>query len=112
MMIVSPGFIILMALTAAGLRTPSHTVVPSRWRSSIEYVPGSVFARKYAIAVTSSSAGGRDYRTPAGDHTKDPHHDSSAIASDAGQRGGRLRGFTPSRPAGDIITQANAIGAC
>src|SRR6266700_1478060 len=55
MMTVSPGFIDLIALTAAGFRTPSQTVVPSRLRSSIEYVSGSVFARKYATAVTSCS---------------------------------------------------------
>src|SRR5690242_20707426 len=40
-----------MALTAVGLRTPSHSVVPSRFRSSIEYVSGSVFARKYAMSM-------------------------------------------------------------
>src|SRR5579883_3384012 len=56
MITVSPGCIRLIALTAAGLRTPSHTVVPSRSRSSMEYVRGSVFARKYAIAVTSQPA--------------------------------------------------------
>src|SRR6266508_2285334 len=66
MMTSSPGFIVLIAPTAAGLRTPSHSVVLSRLRSSSEYVSGSVFARKYAIAATSMFAGGTDYRTLVG----------------------------------------------
>src|SRR5215471_17082983 len=44
----------LIACNACGLRTPSHTVVLSRSRSLREYVPGSVFARKYGIDVVPS----------------------------------------------------------
>src|ERR1700753_950514 len=42
----SPVFISRIALSACGLRTPSQTVSFSRSNCSIEYVSGSVLARK------------------------------------------------------------------
>src|SRR3990172_2588755 len=40
-------------LRASGLLTPSQTVVPSRTRSSNEYVPGSVFmSHRFFMSVT------------------------------------------------------------
>src|SRR5258708_3003680 len=47
----SPGFMRRMFWTAWGLVTPSQVVFCSRAKVSMEYVPGSVLARKKLISI-------------------------------------------------------------